>query len=54
MVMEEHRYRKWNRGANVLTHQARQQFESAVRALGFLHVCDLGHLSEAVNVDADV
>ena len=54
IVLEEHRYREWNRGADTLTHQARQKFESAVRALGFMHVCDLGRLSTAVDVDAHV
>ena len=54
MVLEEHRYREWNRGADTLTHQSRVQFERAVRALGFVHVLDLGHLDVSVNVDAHV
>ena len=53
MVLEEHRYREWNRGADTLTHQSRVQFERAVRAVGFVHVLDLGDLdvSETTGVD---
>jgi hypothetical protein len=53
-VLEEHRYREWNRGADTLTHQARDKLERAVRALGFERVHDLGPLGEVENIDAHV